>query len=169
MTRRFCQSHPEATDPSAAMATDAVARYAPAPSAWLTWLVGETSRRTVFLAHIVNYFATKDVKTGELSPYYEPLNDEMIWNMPLPCSSAAWKAQTEKEWLCILQKQNVNFVTEGQSVLLSEVFAHKPTIKSLMAKFTKDHIRSQFAGNIGLQDTESLRNLIVHCALEQLP
>ncbi|KAH0282319.1 hypothetical protein M436DRAFT_65680 [Aureobasidium namibiae CBS 147.97] len=36
MTRRFCQSHPEATDSSAAMTTDAVMRYAPATSAWLT-------------------------------------------------------------------------------------------------------------------------------------
>jgi len=88
MTRRFCQSHPEATDPSAAMTTDAVMRYAPAPSAWLTWSVAETSRRMVFLANIVNYFATRDAKTGETDPYYEPLNDEMIWNMPLPCSAA---------------------------------------------------------------------------------
>ena len=168
MTRRFCQSHPEATDPSASMTTDAVMRYAPAPSAWLTWLVGETSRRTVFLAHIVNYFATKDAKTGEISPYYEPLNDEMIWNMPLPCSSAVWKAQTEQEWLGVLQKQSLNFVTENQSVLLSAVFTHEPTIKSLMTKFTKDHIRAQFSGNLGLQDTESFRTLIVYCALEQL-
>jgi hypothetical protein len=168
MTRRFCQSHPEATDPSATMTADAVKRYAPAPSAWLTWSVGETSRRTVFLAHIVNYFASRDGKTGEVSLYYEPLNDEMIWNMPLPCFPAAWKAQTEQEWLCVLQKENPDFVVESGSVLLSEVFAHEPTIKSLMARFTKDHIRSQFSGNMGLQDTESLRNLIVYCALEQL-
>lgn len=168
MTRRFCRSHPEAVDPSAAMTTDAVMRYAPAPSAWLTWLVGETSRRMVFLAHIVNYFATRDGKTGEVSPYYEPLDDETILNMPLPCSPAAWKARTEQEWLCVLQKQNSNFVTESHSVSLLEVFAHEPTIRSLMAKFTKDHIRSQFAGNMGFQDTESFRNLVVHCALEQL-
>lgn len=143
-------------------------RYAPAPSAWLTWAVGETSRRIIFLAHIVNYLATRDAKTGETDPYYEPLDDEMIWNMPLPCSAAAWNAQTEQEWLSVLQKQDTNFVTDSQSVLLSEVFKHEPTIKVLITKFTKDHIRSQFAGNIGFQDSESFRNLVVRCALKQL-
>lgn len=167
MTRRFCQSHPEATDPSAEMNRDSLIRYASAPSAWMTWLVAETARRTVFLAHIVNYFATKDPKTGEVSPYYEPLNDEMICNMPLPCSSAAWKARTEQEWLNVLRKENKLMATDGQSILLSELFRNEPTISSLLSKFTKEHLRLQFSRNIGLDDSDSLRNLIIHCALEQ--
>lgn len=122
----------------------------------------------VFLAHIVNYFSTKDAKTGQTSLSYEPLDDEMIWNMPLPCSQAAWNAQTEQDWLGVLQTQDLNFVTESRSVLLSEVFKHEPTIKILMAKFTKDQIRSRYAGEMGFQDTESFRNLVVHCALELL-
>jgi len=150
------------------MTTDAVMRYAPAPSVWLTWSVAETSRRIVFLAHIVNYFATRDAKTGEADPYYEPLNDEMIWNMPLPCSAAAWDAQTGQEWLSVLRKQNENFATDSQSVSLSQVFAQEPTIKSLMANFSKDYIKSQYAGDMGFRDTVSFRNLVVHCALEQL-
>jgi len=150
------------------MTTDAGMRYVPAPSAWLTWSVAETSRRMVFLANIVNHFATRDAKTGETDPYYEPLNDEMIWNIPLPCFAAAWDAQTEQEWLSVLRKQNGNFVTDSQSVSLSQVFAHEPTIKSLMANFSKDHIKSQFAGDMGFQDTESFRNLVVHCAWGQL-
>jgi len=92
----------------------------------------------------------------------------MISNIPLPCSVAAWDAQTEQEWLSVLRKQNGKFVTTSQSVSLSQVFAYEPTIKSLMANFSQDHIKSQFAGDMGFQDTESFRNLVVHCALEQL-
>jgi len=68
----------------------------------------------------------------------------------------------------VLQKQNGNFVTDSQSVSLSQVFAYEPTINSLMASLSKDHIKSQFADDMGFQDTESFRNLVVHCALEQL-
>ncbi|CAD0096191.1 unnamed protein product [Aureobasidium mustum] len=169
MTRRFCQSHPEATDPSAEMNRDSRVRYVSAPSAWMTWLVAETARRTIFLAHIVNYYATKDPKTGEVSPYYESLNDEMIWNMPLPCSSAAWKARTEQEWLDVLRKEHKVMATEGQYTLLSEIFSNEPTISSLLAKFTKDQLRLHFSGEMGLDESDSLRNLIIHCALEQSP
>ncbi|KAH0363943.1 hypothetical protein KCU65_g7066, partial [Aureobasidium melanogenum] len=166
MTRRFCQSHPEATDPTVALSNDSLTRYGTVSSAWMTWLVGETARRTVFLAHVVNYFASKDLKTGEPSPYYEPLDDEMIWNMPLPCSSAVWGAKTEQEWLSVLRSQHQ---FDDQAVLLSSTFTLEPTIKSLLTKFTKEQLRLQYASNIGLKNSDSLRNLIVHCALEKTP
>ncbi|KAH0145189.1 hypothetical protein KCU67_g12741, partial [Aureobasidium melanogenum] len=166
MTRRFCQSHPEATDPTAALSNDLLTRYGTVSSVWMTWLVGETARRTVFLAHIVNYLASKDFKTGQISPYYECLNDEMIWNMPLPCSSAAWEARTEQEWLNVLCSQHQMVVSFDQPVSLSEVYALEPTIKSLLTKFTKEQLKLQYAGNIGLENSDSFRNLVVHCALE---
>ncbi|KAG9653402.1 hypothetical protein KCU95_g13440, partial [Aureobasidium melanogenum] len=169
MTRRFCQSHPEATNPTAALSNDTLTRYGTVSSAWMTWLVGETARRTVFLAHIVNYFSSRDLKTGEASPYYESLDDEMIWNMPLPCSSAAWEARTEQEWLNVLRSQNQMAGFDDQAVSLSEVFAFEPTIKSLLTKSTKEQLRLQYAGNIGLENSDSFRNLVVHCALEKSP
>ncbi|KEQ58349.1 uncharacterized protein M437DRAFT_79060 [Aureobasidium melanogenum CBS 110374] len=164
MTRRFYQSHPEATDPSAALSNDSLTRYGTVSSAWVTWLVGETARRTVFLAHIVNHFASKDLETGEASPYYEPLNDEMEWNMPLPCSSAAWEAKTEQEWLGVVHSQHQ---VDDQAVSLSSTFALEPTIKSLLTKLTPEQLRLEYAGNLGLDNSDSLRNLVVHCALAQ--
>ncbi|KAH0269648.1 hypothetical protein KCU91_g8576, partial [Aureobasidium melanogenum] len=164
MTRRFYQSHPEATDPSAALSNDSLARYGTVSLAWMTWLIGETARRTVFLAHIVNYFASKDLETGEASPYYEPLNDEMIWNMPLPCSSAAWEAKTEQEWLGVVHFQHQ---VDDQAVSLSSIFALEPTIKSLLTKLRPEQLRLEYAGNLGLDNSDSLRNLVVHCALAE--
>lgn len=158
MTRRFCQSHPEATDPLASMSAASISRYVNPPSAWMTWLVGETARRTVFLAHIVNFFAAKD------SPYYEPLGDDMIWNMPLPASTAAWSARSEHEWLAAMQIDN----GVGHMMNPMDILSNSPTLKSLFAKFTKDHLHIAFGGNYGLSDSESLRALVVLCALEQL-
>ncbi|KAK6007390.1 hypothetical protein QM012_004204 [Aureobasidium pullulans] len=166
MTRRFCQSHPEATNPAAALSNDSLSRYGTVSSVWMTWLVGETARRTVFLAHIINFFASGDTKTGEISPYHESLNDEMILNMPLPCSSAAWEAKTEQEWLSVLRSQRQMAIPDDQAVSLAEVFALEPTIESLRQKLTKEQLKSQYSGNIGLETSESLRNLIVHGALE---
>ncbi|KAG9561387.1 hypothetical protein KCU71_g8990, partial [Aureobasidium melanogenum] len=159
MTRRFCQSHPEATNPTAVLSNDSLTRYGTVSSAWMTWLVGETARRTVFLAHIVNYLASKDPKTGEISPYYESFNDEMIWNMPLPCSSAAWEAKIEREWLSVLRSQHQLVFSDDQAVSLSKVFALEPTIKSLLTKSTKEQLRLQYAGNMGLENSDSFRNL----------
>ncbi|KAG9523893.1 hypothetical protein KCV07_g2131, partial [Aureobasidium melanogenum] len=167
MTRRFCQAHPEATDPTAALSNDLLTRYGTVSSAWMTWLVGETARRTVFLAHIVNYLASKDPKTGEISPYYESLDDEMIWNMPLPCSSAAWEAKTEKEWLNVLRSQHQIAGFDDQAVSLSEVYALEPTIKSLLTESTKEQLNLQYASNVGLKNSDSFRNLVVHCALKE--
>jgi len=167
MTRRFCLSHPEAINPSAQMNRDALVRYTTAPSAWMTWLVGETARRTVFFANIANYFASKSAVTGELSPYYEPLDDELIWNMPLPCSSAIWNARTEHEWLQLIRAQDPGISSEDQPMLLSMVFNREPTLKSLMTNFTKDYLLTQYSGGYGLEDSESLCNLIVRYALEQ--
>ncbi|THX72461.1 hypothetical protein D6D04_09071, partial [Aureobasidium pullulans] len=167
MTRRFCLSHPEAINPSAQMNRDALVRYTTAPSAWMTWLVGETARRTVFFADIANYFASKSPVTGELSPYYEPLDDELIWNMPLPCSSAIWNARTEHEWLQLIRTQDPGISSEDQPMLLSMVFNREPTLKSLMTNFTKDYLLTQYSGRYGLENSESLCNLIVRRALLQ--
>ncbi|THW24989.1 hypothetical protein D6D23_04753 [Aureobasidium pullulans] len=167
MTRRFCLSHPEAINPSAQMNRDALIRYTTAPSAWMTWLVGETARRTVFFANITNYLGSKSPVTGELSPYYEPLDDELIWNMPLPCSSAIWTARTEQEWLQALRAQDPGIDLEDQPILLSKLFNREPTLKSLMINFTKNYLLTQYSERCGLEDSESLRNLIVRCALEQ--
>ncbi|THZ53010.1 hypothetical protein D6C86_10031 [Aureobasidium pullulans] len=167
MTRRFCLSHPEAIDPSAQMHRDALVRHTTAPSAWMTWLVGETARRTVFFANITNYLGSKSPVTGELSPYYEPLDDELIWNMPLPCSSAIWTARTEQEWLQALRAQDPGIGLEDQLILLSKLFNREPTLKSLMINFTKNYLLTQYSERCGLEDSGSLRNLIVRCALEQ--
>ncbi|KAF2150683.1 hypothetical protein K461DRAFT_295935 [Myriangium duriaei CBS 260.36] len=167
MTRRFCQSHPEANDLSAPMSVDSVNRYLAPPSTWMTWLVGETARRLIFLAHIVNYFATKNPNTGEMSAYYEPLSDDIIWNMPLPSSSAAWKARSEQEWLKALQMDHAVVILENQMLNPTDLAASVPSLRSLFTKFTKDHIELVFGGNYGLEDSESLRGLVIRCALEQ--
>lgn len=169
MTRRFRKSHPEATDPFATMPAPPLGQYTSLPSTWMTWLAGETAWRTMFLAHIINCVASRHPQTDELSPYYEPLDDELIWNMPLPCSSAAWTAQSEQEWLNALSVQDSPNHGENQQFPVADIptpTVHGSTIKLLFTNYTKDSLKLRFGGEIGLQDSDSFRNLVVHCAMK---
>lgn len=63
---------------------------------WQTWIVEETLRRILFLANIVNTLARR--RHPENPSYYEALDEELIFSMPLPAPDIMWKASTAEEW-----------------------------------------------------------------------
>ncbi|GFF61597.1 sterigmatocystin biosynthesis regulatory protein [Aspergillus udagawae] len=186
MTQCFSRSYLECHD--AALLPDADTN-----SSWVKWAVTETARRTMFLANIVNFFSNRDLESGRQLPYYEPLNDELIMNMPLPCNQALWSARTEDEWRKATQmaKQASPTGSPGTSDAFSTFGAaaasaagpaagphiavgeqlpnhhHQPSLKSLFSKFAKDYLRANFTTNAGFGDSNELRSFIILCALEQ--
>lgn len=157
MTRHFWKSHPEAQDTS--LLTPPLindSSNGAILSAWSTWTVSETARRTVFFINLANFLASHNPYTGEQSLYYEPLDDEMILHMSLPSSTAAWNARTEKEWSEAMYQSELNTdIGRGES------------LKTLFAKYTKDHLQTKFSSQCGLGNSEELKHLVVLCALLQ--
>ncbi|KAH0489422.1 hypothetical protein TgHK011_009853 [Trichoderma gracile] len=69
----------------------------PQTTTWGRWRTTETTRRTVFIVNMINFLNNYDPTTRRTSPYYEPLNDDLILNMPLPCSQTVWLAYEEEK------------------------------------------------------------------------
>ncbi|KAL4914844.1 hypothetical protein BDW62DRAFT_189678 [Aspergillus aurantiobrunneus] len=64
---------------------------------WERWKFSESLRRNIFFANIINILGAK---AGRLnSAYFEPLDDELIANLPLPAPECMWRACTLREWL----------------------------------------------------------------------
>lgn len=63
---------------------------------WQTWIVEETLRRILFLVNIVNTLSRR--RHPENPSYYEALDEELIFSMPLPAPDIMWKASTAEEW-----------------------------------------------------------------------
>lgn len=82
MTRGFIQSHIQDSR------EDLMPAGALSMSNWERWKVAETARRTILLANIIHFLGNHDPETGKPPPYYEPLNDELIMSLLLPCSHA---------------------------------------------------------------------------------
>lgn len=132
------------------------------------WAVAETTRRTIFLANIVHYFGHYNLETGSPSLYYEPLDDELILNMPLPCSHVLWTARTEMDW-----KLTVEYCEQNSSSLedLSTALYLNPgclTLKQVLESYPRENLQTMLSPNIvGLGGSDELRSLIILCALEQ--
>lgn len=67
-----------------------------APSAWRYWCLIETLRRTFFLVHAINVLAMRLRKQDAY--FYEPLDDDLVLDMPLPSPAPLWEASLEEEW-----------------------------------------------------------------------
>lgn len=129
--------------------------------------MAETARRMLFLANIVNYYASKDPSTDELSPYYEPLDDGLICNLSLPSSTAAWTARSEEDWLGTMASEKRLHNNDGDSVESTALNANGMTLNTLFSSYTKDDLRSNFDGECGMQGSDSFRRLVVRCAVDQ--
>ncbi|KAJ5167594.1 uncharacterized protein N7482_003188 [Penicillium canariense] len=81
MTRPLCKLHQKA-----------LGRY---EVGWSEWKFTESLRRNVFLVHIVNILAA-EARTLH-SDYFEPLNNAMILQMPLPGPEYMWCACSDAE------------------------------------------------------------------------
>lgn len=102
-------------------------------------------------------------------PYYEPLNDDLILNMPLPCSQAAWLARDEESWRLAMERQpssvshpSSGFNETGSGALYSEIF-----LKTIFSRFSKEYLQVEIDNRVGFGDSDELRGLIVLCASEQ--
>ncbi|KAA8652884.1 Zn(II)2Cys6 transcription factor domain-containing protein [Aspergillus tanneri] len=184
MTQCFSRSYLDAHDAALLPSADL-------NGSWVKWAVTETARRTIFLANIVNFFSNRDLESESQSHYYEPLNDELIMNMPLPCNQALWNARTEDEWLRatqMVQPASPKSFADAPDALspfgaaagggaaacphipVGEQVSnqhHQPSLKLLFSKFAKDYLRANFATNAGFSDSDKLRSFIILCALEQ--
>jgi hypothetical protein len=132
------------------------------------WATTETARRTVFLANIVHFLGNHDPETGETFPYYEPLDDELILNMPLPCSHTLWTTRTEQEWRLTMQYCQSNSSLAAED--LSSAFHLVPgclTLKYLFANFSTDDLHNLVYSNYGLGSSDELRGFVILCALKQ--
>jgi hypothetical protein len=174
MTQCFSRSYLESHDTALLPAADANST-----NSWVKWAVAETARRTIFLANIVNFFSNRDLDSGRQSPYYEPLNDELVMKMPLPCDQGLWSARTEDEWrkatpaspgsLGITDAFSTFGVAAGDIPVGEQLpnGQYQPSLEVLFSKFSKGDLRANCATNAGFADSNELRSFIILCALEQ--
>ncbi|KAH1755037.1 hypothetical protein KXV22_003763 [Aspergillus fumigatus] len=176
MTQCFSRSHLELHDTALLPFPNG---HSTANSSWVTCAVAETVRRTIFLANIVHFFSHRDLHSRRQSPYYEPLNDELILKMPLPCDQALWSARTEDEWRkATPASPGSPGITDALSTLgpvgdltgrgqLPNGQYQQPSLEMLFSKFAIDDLRATCVTNAGFADSDELRSLIILCALEQ--
>lgn len=64
---------------------------------WERWKFSESIRRNIFFANIINILGAR---AGRLnSAYFEPLDDQMVLQLPLPAPECMWRACSLREWL----------------------------------------------------------------------
>lgn len=157
MARRFWRSHPEARNPSVQLPAGILSRYGSSPTPWPTWYVGETARRTLFLINAINLLASIDLTTGDKSPYYEPLDDSAIMDLPLPCDNATWAAGSESDWQQKMARNSDSF----------EIDSAEHTLKDFLSRHSTEDLLTLASASCGLDDSDHLRGLVILCALVQ--
>jgi hypothetical protein len=116
---------------------------------------------------MLNFYSNRDSNTGKQLPYYEPMNEDLILNMPLPCSHAAWIARDEEEWNTASKNPRASasntagFNNHGSESLSSE------TLKNILSKFNKETLQAEIGTNVGFGGSDELRQLIILCSCEQ--
>ncbi|EGE04395.1 C6 zinc finger domain-containing protein [Trichophyton equinum CBS 127.97] len=83
MTRRLCSLYKEAV--TSDTETD-----------WSRWKFAESLRRCVFFVNLINVLAARCRRFH--FDYFEPLDDALILQMPLPTTEQTWRARNETQW-----------------------------------------------------------------------
>jgi hypothetical protein len=170
MIEIYCRSYPEIRNPDINVFSDPNSSpCSAATSTWARWRITETARRTIFFANMFNFYGNRDHRTGKQLPYYEPLNDDLILNMPLPCNQAAWLARSEEDWRLAMERPppSANHLPPGFNSPGCEALASEISLKTIFSKFTKESLQVEIGTNVGFGDSDELRRLIVLCASEQ--
>ncbi|KAH8585439.1 hypothetical protein B0O99DRAFT_587368 [Bisporella sp. PMI_857] len=170
MTEIYCRSYPEIRNPDYNVFSDPHSSpCSAATTSWARWRITETARRTVFFANILNFYSNRNHNTGKQLAYYEPLNDDLILNMPLPCSQAAWAARTKEDWKFAMMKHPTSashllssFNNPGCEAISSEMF-----LKNILSQFSKEYLQIEIGTSVGFGNSDELRRLIILCATEQ--
>lgn len=140
----------------------------PHTTTWGRWRTTETTRRTVFIVNMINFLNNYDPTTRCTSPYYEPLNDDLILNMPLPCSQAVWLAYEEESCRLAMKNQplgNDHSPELDQSTI--EALSKETCLSAILSKYSKESIQTAIGLHVGVGDSDSLRHLVILCATEQ--
>jgi hypothetical protein len=168
MTRVYGRPYSQIRNPDVNIFTDpSSSPCIAATSQWARWRITETARRTIFFANMLNYYNNRDHNTGKSLPYYEPLNEELILNMPLPCSHAVWVARDEEEWNIAIKNQTTSAInTAGFNRLGSEALSSE-TLKNILSMFSKEYLQAEIGTSVGLGDSDELRRLIILCSCQQ--
>ncbi|KFY44147.1 hypothetical protein V495_03616 [Pseudogymnoascus sp. VKM F-4514 (FW-929)] len=168
MTRVYSRPYPQILNPDTSVFTDpSSVPCKSATSPWARWRVTETARRTTFFANILNYYSNHDLKTGNLSPYYESLDDELILNMPLPCSQAVWVARNEEEFDLAIKNQKASAIDTARLNGLGCDALSSKTLKNILARFSKEFLQAEIGTSASFADSDELRRLIILCACDQ--
>lgn len=138
----------------------------PSPGTWTKWVVAECARRTVFLANIVNFLSKRDNQSSKQSVHYQPIGDDLILDMPLPCSQTLWAARTEEEWEIAISKSPSH--SDPFSVFTDNEDISQLSLRSLFSIMSKEDLRVMAESTAGFGDSDQVRAFIVLCALEQL-
>ncbi|KAL2823287.1 hypothetical protein BDW59DRAFT_180746 [Aspergillus cavernicola] len=64
---------------------------------WERWKFSESLRRNIFFANTINILGARAGKLN--SAYFEPLDDDLILELPLPAPECMWRACSLREWL----------------------------------------------------------------------
>ncbi|KAJ5976385.1 hypothetical protein N7481_010092 [Penicillium waksmanii] len=131
------------------------------------WAVAETTRRTIFLANIVHFLGHCDPESGSPSLYYEPLDDEMILNMPLPSSHVLWATRSEMDWELNMDYCEQNSLTMADTSSSFNTVLGCLNLKQVLESYPRDYLQTLLISNIGVGGSDELRNLIILCALQQ--
>jgi hypothetical protein len=168
MTRVYSRPYSQIRNPDTSVFTNPDSSPCTAAiSPWSRWRINETARRTIFFANMLNYYRNHDHNTGNALPYYEPLDEELILNMPLPCSHAAWVARDEDEWSIAIKNQTASAInTAGFNGLGCVVFSSEP-LNNILSRFSKEALQAEFGTRVSFGNSNELRRLIILCACEQ--
>ncbi|KFY95108.1 hypothetical protein V498_03517 [Pseudogymnoascus sp. VKM F-4517 (FW-2822)] len=172
MTECYSESYPELRNPNISVFSDPSSLPdSEHTSTWSRWRTTETARRTIFFANILNFYTNRDHSTRKQSPYYKPLNDELILNMPLPCTEAAWLARTEEDWSTAINEHQLvlNHVSAATDSPGYEALSAETFLNTILSKYTKETLQAEAGTNVGFDDSDQLRHLIIFSASEQFP
>lgn len=165
MTRDFIRSHTKNSESIIFWASDFDVQSRE------SWSVLETARRTVFLANIVNFLTSIEPDTGKMFPYYEPLDDELILDMPLPCSHALWDTRIEEDWRQIAEYSKcAGGAGPDRDDLFMTTFCVRPdchTLRQMFANLSKKHLETFLLANPGFDGSDGFRSFVIRCALQQ--
>ncbi|KAF2854605.1 hypothetical protein T440DRAFT_504873 [Plenodomus tracheiphilus IPT5] len=169
MTHCYARSYPAIRNPDIDVFSDpGSAPTSTIASSWARWRITETARRTVFFANTLNFYINHNHVTGEQLPYYEPLDDDLILNMPLPCSEAAWNARDEPSWMMSMQTNPSPLVLDlAIEMGPSNGPLQEVTLKTMFSRYNREYIQQKFGRNVGFSDSDKRRALILLCACEQ--
>jgi hypothetical protein len=179
MAQIYAKSYPELRNPNFTAFDDVSSTPDLAiKGAWHRWRITETARRTLFMLNMVNWYSYLDLATGKQLPYYESLCDDIVLDLPLPCSEAAWSAPNENEWRVAMQAQQAQKeldplqiapeLTLAGAVAFVQQGNHQRSQQIDGTDEDEDSILDALSDKAGFGDSEQFRALVLFAACLQV-